>query len=78
MTILILDNQITSLDFNPSGEIVATLDRFGNFLLSDLDTLNYNFHLDLGNMETLDEGKPYSRMSLVFDDEDMNFGENFD
>ena len=38
---------ITSLDFNPDGEMVATMNQFGVCLISDLSTNTYRFHLDL-------------------------------
>ena len=41
-----LDNFISSLDFNPQGEKHATIDFYGICLISDVDTNNYNFHLD--------------------------------
>ena len=38
-------NFIADLDFDPRGELVATLDRYGVCLISDIDTNNYKFHL---------------------------------
>jgi len=49
------DNSITSVDFNPTGETVATFDRYGTFLISDIDTDNYSFHLNLV-LKTYEEG----------------------
>ena len=42
-----LDNFITSLDFNPQGEKHVTMDRGGICLISDVNTNNYNFHLNM-------------------------------
>ena len=42
-----LENVITGLDFHPSGEIVATIDRYGICLISDINTNTYQFHLDM-------------------------------
>lgn len=44
-----LGNWIAGLDFNPSGERVATIDCYGVCLLSDVDTNNYGFHLGIGS-----------------------------
>ena len=44
---LYLDNYITSLDFNPNGESVATIDKYGVCLISDLSTNSYHFHLKM-------------------------------
>ena len=42
-----LENVITGLDFHPSGEIVATIDRYGVCLISDINTVTYQFHLGM-------------------------------
>ena len=52
---LYLGNYITGLDFNPNGEIVATIDSSGVCLISDVNTDSYRFHLYL-NMDK--NGKP--------------------
>lgn len=38
-------NIITDLDFDQIGEKVATIDKNGVVLLSEIDTDNYCFHL---------------------------------
>ena len=43
----LLENRIASLDFNPNGETVATMDLHGTCLLSDMNTSNYSFHLNM-------------------------------
>ena len=40
-------NCMTDLDFNPSGEIAATIDRIGTCLISDVTTDSYSFHLSM-------------------------------
>lgn len=42
------DNTISSLDFNSSGEIVATIDRNGACLVSDVNTDSCCFHMEMG------------------------------
>lgn len=42
----LLDEMITTLDFNPLGESVATIDRNGVCVISDVDTTNVNFDMD--------------------------------
>ena len=44
-----LDDVVTSLDFDPNGERVATIDPSGACLISDIDTNSNSFHLDLGS-----------------------------
>lgn len=41
------ENYVTGLEFNPTGEIVSTIDHYGVCLISDTNTNNHNFHLDL-------------------------------
>lgn len=43
-----IETWIVTFDFNPSGETMATIDRFGVCLLSDVNTDSYSFHLDMG------------------------------
>ena len=43
----LLDNCITSIDFNPNGETVCTIDRYGTCLVTAVNTNNYSFHLNL-------------------------------
>ena len=40
-----LEEYITALDFNPTGEYVATIDKKGVCLISDVDKNDYSFHL---------------------------------
>ena len=40
-----LEKVITGLDFNPTGEYVATIDWKGVCLVSDLNKNGYRFHL---------------------------------
>ena len=47
-TIYSLEKVITGLDFNPTGEYVATIDMAGVCLISDVTTNNYNFHQGVG------------------------------
>ena len=49
-----IGNDITGLDFHPHGEMLATIDRYGAFLISDVNTDNYRFHL---NLEMSDVGR---------------------
>ena len=39
---------ISGLDFNPTGEYVATIDGFDMCLISDVTTANYTFHQQMG------------------------------
>ena len=58
------DNYITDLDFNPNGDLVATMDCYGTCLISDINTDNYFFHL---NMETSHEmGKYNIEISIIY------------
>ncbi len=41
-----LDNYMTGFDFNPAGESIATIDRYGVCLISDVNTNNYGFHIE--------------------------------
>lgn len=45
--LLYQDNHITSFDFNPSGELVATIDFYGQLLVADVNTDSYIYHLDI-------------------------------
>lgn len=38
-------NTVTGFDFDPTGEIAATIDSNGVCLISNVNTDNYNFHL---------------------------------
>ena len=42
-----LEEIITALDFNPTGECVATIDKEGVCLISDVTTANYIFHKEV-------------------------------
>lgn len=39
-----LENCISGMDFNPAGELVATIDLYGVCLISDINTNKYGFH----------------------------------
>ena len=52
-----LDSHITSLDFSPNGETVATIDDHGVCLISDLNTDSYHFHLNMEMMNSTATGK---------------------
>lgn len=41
------ENFITGLDFNPNGETAATIDKYGVCLISDVNTDNHHFHMDM-------------------------------
>ena len=49
---LYLGSIISGLDFNPNGEIAATIDNYGICLISDVNTDSYRFHV---NMEIKNE-----------------------
>ena len=38
-----IGNFIAGLDFDPTGESVATLDRYGVCLISDMNTATYKY-----------------------------------
>jgi hypothetical protein len=38
---------ITDLDFDPNGQLAATIDYGGVCLISEINTNNYSFHLDI-------------------------------
>ena len=42
-----LENYVTGLDFNPTGDIAATIDHYGTCMISDLTTDTYLFHLNM-------------------------------
>ena len=44
-----LDNTITGLDFNSLGTLVAAIDKWGVCLISDVNTNDYSFHLQMGS-----------------------------
>ena len=44
---LLLEEDITSLDFNPNGETAAAIDKYGICLISDVNTNNYRFLLNM-------------------------------
>jgi hypothetical protein len=41
------ENDITGFDFNAAGESIATIDNYGVCLISDVNTNNYGFHIEL-------------------------------
>ena len=49
-----LANAISGLDFNPTGEYVATIDEEGVCLISDVTTNNYIFHKEVGGLGKID------------------------
>ena len=53
-----LDNWIAGLDFNPNGELAATIDYYGTCLISDVNTDSYRFHL------AMEMTKGYGKMYL--------------
>lgn len=48
---LFIGNFIAGLDFDPTGESVATIDCYGMCLISDVNTDNYGFHCNVGTKE---------------------------
>ena len=42
-----LGNVVSGLDFDPSGDSIATTDGYGNCLISNVDTNHCTFHLKL-------------------------------
>ena len=49
-----LDNIILSFDFNPSGELVATIDCNGVCLVSNVNTDSCSYHVNMGQFGKLD------------------------
>lgn len=41
------DNFVAGLDFDPTGEVTATIDKYGVCLISDVNTNKVSFHLKL-------------------------------
>lgn len=48
LDLFVLANYICGLDFNPTGESVATIDATGVCLISDINTDSYSFHQQIG------------------------------
>ena len=48
--ILCLVNAISGLDFNPLGTMAASIDFTGVCLISDINTNDYSFHLQIGSL----------------------------
>ena len=44
---LYLGSFIVGLDFNPTGETVATIDNYGVCLISDVNTDSCRFHMNM-------------------------------
>ncbi len=44
-----LDNFVVGFDFNTAGDSIATIDHFGVCFISDVNTNNYGFYLQVGN-----------------------------
>lgn len=42
-----LENVVTGLDFHPDGEMIATIDRYGMCLISEVNTSKCNFHMNM-------------------------------
>ena len=47
-----LDNAITSLDFSPLGTLTASFDTYGVCLISDINTNEYGFHLQMDSINS--------------------------
>lgn len=45
---LVDNNWIAGMDFDPSGESIATIDSHGMCLISDVTTNHCNFNLKIG------------------------------
>ena len=45
--ILCLDNAISGLDFNPLGTLAVSINAYGVCLISDINTNDYSFHLQM-------------------------------
>ena len=60
---VLLENHITTLDFNLNGETIAFMDRYGTCVLSDVNTHNYNLHSSLRNAAC---GKQKFLVILIF------------
>ena len=43
------DNAISGLDFNSLGTFVASIDQYGVCLISDINTNDYSFHLQMSS-----------------------------
>ncbi len=50
-----LVNLIAGFDFNPAGESFATIDSYGMCLISDVNTNNCEFHLQVGSQASNSE-----------------------
>jgi len=46
-----LENFIAGFDFNPTGELAATIDRYGVCLIADVSTNSYSFHTKLDSAQ---------------------------
>ena len=46
------DNYITSLDFNPSGELIATTDLVNKCLIADVNTASHIYRLNMGVVDS--------------------------
>ena len=57
-----LDNCISGIDFNPSGELVATIDCSGVCLIPDMNTSNYRFHINMS--ADYSTGKKYEELQF--------------
>lgn len=43
-----IENMITGFDFHPGGELMATEDMDNTYLISDVNTNDYRFHVNSG------------------------------
>ena len=46
MVLLLIDNAIGGLDFSPLGTAVASIDKFGVCLISDVSTNDYSYDIN--------------------------------
>ena len=44
-----IDNSITSLDIDPAGRLIATVDAYGLWLILEINSDSWKFHLQIGN-----------------------------
>ena len=61
-----LVNFIAGLDFNPNGEIAATIDTYGVCLISNVNTDSYRFHLAMEMKNVWREGKQIFKYIIIF------------
>lgn len=49
--IILFDNFVASLDFDPNGEVMGTIDLYRVCLVSEVNTNRYSFHLKIERSE---------------------------